>query len=267
MQAGNDHGDAEDSMLDKTTVKPGRTGIFQSCAWFNENKLRRWQFALFLLFGVATLLWLILRVTGSLTGDVLAGLSAIVLAVYGASHFRTLLGLKEQVDKFSRNNRAFKQENAAIKMEVDKLGKAREQLGATADQLKETTQGYKENIAKFKVIDEKLGKLADDNIEGLEKLQQMTKTVNDSIEKELIQHQRDILMRVQESMEITDDTDGLTEDEYNQFIGALPVTFQNRFTEMDRSFADMAGADGKIDMDEFTEICDQFAKQEATALN
>merc|ERR1712228_1150392 len=80
-------------------------------------------------------------------------------------------GLKEQVDRFGKNNAMMKAENAAIKTEVNKLSKAQEELGATADRLKETTNAYKENISKFKALDEKLGKLADDNIAGLEKLQ------------------------------------------------------------------------------------------------
>merc|ERR1712228_334450 len=124
-------------------------------------------------------------------------------------------GLKEQVDRFGKNNAMMKAENAAIKTEVNKLSKAQEELGATADRLKETTNAYQANISKFKALDEKLGKLADDNIAGLEKLQEMSKTVQDSIQKELIQHQRDILMRVQETMEFGDDTEGLNEDEYN----------------------------------------------------
>eukprot|EP00483_Globobulimina_turgida_P000508 UN00508 len=157
--AGDDGGNDEDSMLNKSRTKTERSGICQSCQWFKENPLRRWKFAVFLLFTVLTLVWLILRVTASLTGDLLAGVCALVLACYGANHFRILLGLKEQVDKFSKNNRHFKVENAGLKMEVSKLSKAQEELGSTADRLKATTKGYEENISKFKVLDSKLSEL------------------------------------------------------------------------------------------------------------
>ena len=70
-------------------------------------------------------------------------------------------------------------------------------------------------------------------------------------------------MRVQESMEFGDDTEGLNEEEYDRFISYLPVGFQNRFKEMDKTFADMSGDDGLIDLDEFTKICDEFAIEEA----
>merc|ERR1712228_757909 len=210
-----------------------------------------------------TPLWIIIRATGSLTGDILSGLCAFILACYGANHFRILLGLKEQVDKYAKNNQEFKAENVAIRTEVSKLTKAAEELTATSHRLKQTTKSYQENISKFKALDEKLGNLADDNIAGLEKLQEMSKTVQDSIQKELIQHQRDILMRVQETMEFGDDTDGLNEDEYNRFIAYLPIGFQNRFKEMDANFADIAGDDGILDLEEFTKICDEFAMGEA----
>merc|ERR1712129_411868 len=200
--------DAADSMLDKTDIPPKRVGICASCQWFKESPMTRWTFAIMLLFAVLTPIWIIIRATGSLTGDILSGLCAFILACYGANHFRILLGLKEQVDRFGKNNKAMKAENAQMKMEVNKLSKAQEELGATADRLNQTTKSYQENISKFKALDEKLGKLADDNIAGLEKLQEMSATVQDSIQKELVQHQRDILMRVQETMEFGDDKEG-----------------------------------------------------------
>ena len=51
-----------------------------------------------LLFAPVCIIWIIVRATGTLTGDILSGLAAIFLAFYGANHFRILLGLKEQVN-------------------------------------------------------------------------------------------------------------------------------------------------------------------------
>ena len=91
----------------------------------------------------------------------------------------------------------------------------------------------------------------------------MSATVQDSIKKELVQHERDILHQVQEAMEFGDDQDGLTEDEYNRFIAALPKTFRQRFENMGQTFKEIAGDDGVLDMDEFTELADKFALLEA----
>ena len=101
------------------------------------------------------------------SGEVLGGVCALILACYAANHFRILLGLKEQVDRFSKNNRAFKSENAILRKDVSKLTKASEELTAITHRLQQTTKGYQENITKFKSLDEKLSKLSSSNIEGI----------------------------------------------------------------------------------------------------
>ena len=106
-----------------------------------------------------------------------------------------------------------------------------------------------------------MSKLADDNIAGLEKLQDMTKTVQDSIQKELVQHQRDIVYRVQESMEFGDDQEGMSKAEYDRFVNALPVAYQEVFNE--RDFNEMAGDDGNMDLKEFTRMVDEIALEQA----
>ena len=95
-----DTGNASDSMLEKQEVPPKRTGICAPCQWFKESPMTRWTFAVMLLFGCLTPIWIIIRATGTLTGDILSGLCAFILACYGANHFRVLLGLKEQVHEY-----------------------------------------------------------------------------------------------------------------------------------------------------------------------
>eukprot|EP01084_Bolivina_argentea_P057785 105549_1 len=265
--AGDDTGDsAKDTLFQQDgQQKCERKGCCAPCQWFKEKPLSRWQFGVFLLFGFLTLIWLIMKATGGITGEVLAGLCALILSCYAANHFRLLLGLKEQVDRFSKNNRRMKSENSAIRTEVSKLSKAQQELSAVHGRLEETNRAYQSNIEKFKNLDERLSKLAADNISGLEKLQEMSKTVQDSITKELVQHERDIVFRVQESMEIGDDQDGLSEDEFNRFIAALPLSFRQRFENMAESWSDIAGDDGVLDMEEFTALADKFALEEAAA--
>merc|ERR1712129_569244 len=148
-------------------------------------------------------------------------------------------------------------ENVQIKREVSKLSKASEELTGVSIQLRATTKSYKENISQFKALDEKLSKLADDNIAGLEKLQEMTRTVQDSIAKEMVQHQRDIVMRVQETMEFGDDQEGMSKREYDRFVGALPAAYQQVFKG--RDFNEMAGDDGNMDLKELLHSLTKFA--------
>ena len=97
-QPGEDRGDAGDSMLEKDEQKQEYKGICQSCQWFKQAPVRRWTFGVMLLFALLTPIWIIIRATGPLPGDILAGLCGFILACYGANHFRILLGLKEQVN-------------------------------------------------------------------------------------------------------------------------------------------------------------------------
>ena len=88
----------ESRTLLETDDKPtARRGICAPCVWFKEKPHERWAFIVMLLFGILTPVWAVLRVTGSLTGDILSGISALIFAVYSAKHFRILLGLKKQV--------------------------------------------------------------------------------------------------------------------------------------------------------------------------
>merc|ERR1712204_141137 len=134
-----------------------------------------------------------------------------------------------------------------------------EELTGVSIQLRATTKSYKENISQFKALDEKLSKLADDNIAGLEKLQEMTKTVQDSIAKEMVQHQRDLVMRVQESMEFGDDQEGMSKQEYDRFIAALPLEYQEAF--MTKDFDQMSGDDGNMSLKEFTALVDELCAE------
>ena len=45
-----------------------RTGICQSCEWFKESPITRWQFAIFLLFAVSSIIWILIRIGSPITG-------------------------------------------------------------------------------------------------------------------------------------------------------------------------------------------------------
>ena len=95
--AGNEDGDMKIPLMQNTNPQSKRSGICAPCQWFKEKPLARMQFAVLLLFGILTPVWTLVRLTGSLTGDILSGVAALILALYGANHFRILLGLKDQV--------------------------------------------------------------------------------------------------------------------------------------------------------------------------
>merc|ERR1719233_2184127 len=150
-------------------------------------------------------------------------------------------------------------QNARLKAAVDKLSKQQAELSAINADLMETSNEYKKNIAKFSEIDNKLKTLGDDNIAGLETLREMSTTVIGSLKKELIQHERDILRTAHQSFELSGDAEeGMNKEEYERFLAALPEEFRLRFQNMGKTFEEIAGDDGVIDLDEFTKLCDDF---------
>merc|ERR1712130_1009889 len=79
------------------------------------------NFLLMCACGMATILWIVLRVISGVTGDVLSMCSSLVLAGYGCYHFKILLRFKEQNDKFAASNRKMKKHNVELEIEVRKL--------------------------------------------------------------------------------------------------------------------------------------------------
>jgi len=239
-------------------------GCKGACQWFLEKPLSRWPFVVFLLFAALTLVWMIMYLVGSKTGYILAGVFALIMAAYGANHFRILLALKEEVDKMARLNRDFKEENAALRQEVDKLGRARAQLQTVQGELRESNEQLKENLIKFQELDSNLKNLAVSNVEGLEKLKKSSKAVMDRWNQSFIQHEKAILNKVYEYFEYKDDKEDMTETEFHDFLNALPAEYRKKFEEMNKTFKDMAGDDNLMQYEEFTALVDAWAGEVAS---
>jgi len=201
--------------------------------------------------------------TGSSTGYILAGVSAIIMAAYGANHFRLLLGLKEEVDRMARLNRQFKEENAALRQEVDKLSRARVQLQTVEGELRESNQRLRTNLTKFKELDENLKTLAGNNLEGLEKLQKSSKAVIDRWRESLIKHEKSILNKVFDQFEFKDDKEDMNEQEFNEFLDALPVEYRTRYNALGKTFKQLAGDDNLMQYDEFKRLVDSWVDEVA----
>lgn len=172
---------------------PGLRGAFE---WFMESPWTRWPFALFILFGLASLLWLILYFAEPSMGYMLAGISAIVMSLYGAYHFKILLGLKEQVDQYANLNKQFKQENAALRKEVDKLSHARVRLQTVQGELSDSNKTLAESLEKFRTLEANLQASSADNIEGLGEILKQSKAVVESMNEQCQKSERAILKTV-----------------------------------------------------------------------
>jgi len=239
--------------------KPNQT----AWEWFKEKPLQRWPFLLFIVFFLLTFIWIIIYLGGGVTGCALAGAFAIVMSLYGANHFRILLALKEEVDKMDKLNQSFRAENAQIRQEVDKLSRASENLTNVEVKLKESNQKLKANLEKFRELDKNLKQLSGSNIEGLEKLQTSCEAVMNRWKESLIKHEKTLLNKVFDEFEMNDSKPDMSKEEFIQFINALPPSYQDRWTNMNTTFEELAGDDNIMQYEEFRNLVDRWAEEEA----
>jgi len=61
-------------------------------------------------------------------------------------------------------------------------------------------------------------------------------------------------------MELKDDEPDMTESEFKTFLEMLPQKYQDRFLKLGHDFSYYAGSDNKMDVNEFTVLLDEWAK-------
>jgi len=244
-----------------------RSGILCVAAWkwFKRNPLKNWRFAFFFLFSASSLILFVLRGPSRMTADVLAGVLAVSLAIYGAAHFRLILGLHSEVHALRNNNARFMSENNKIRHQIDKLRRGRRELAEMERDLDRATEHYLVNIEKFKHFSRRLKRFSECSIGGIQKIKKLSAVAMDQINNELLQHERDILMKVLDSVVVHDEGDGLTESEYGDFVNALPKCFQKTFKMMNKPFVEICGEDGLLSWDSFNALADRFAIERVRA--
>jgi len=230
--------------------------------WFIKDPISRWPLLFFLLSFCLILVWLIIFLTSRTEGYVISGIAGSITGIYGFYHFRLLMALKEQVERFTKLNQNFKNENSAVVQEVNKLQNAATQLRTTEDALHQSTEKQKENLHQLNQLNNNLANVSTNNSEALSKIQNMSKNMVTKWKDQLLTHERDMLSKVFDQFEFKDNSAGLNEQEFNEFLSTLPVRYQGRFRKMG-DFKRLAGDDGILDFDEFKTILDKMAEQEA----
>jgi len=189
-----------------------------------------------------------------------SGVVVTVMSGFGAWHFRILMSLKEQVDRFKKLNAQFKREHGAMKQEISKMENANQELVATESRLSECNVKNRENLHKFRQLSDNLSKFGGGNSDAMKKVQEDASKMKKKWEEQLIKHERDILSKVYDKMELKDDEPDMTESEFKTFLEMLPQKYQDRFLKLGHDFSYYAGSDNKMDVNEFTVLLDEWAK-------
>jgi len=72
-----------------------------------------------------------------------------------------------------------------------------------------------------------------------------------------------ILNKVYDHFEYKDDKEDMSEQEFNEFLDALPTEYRKRFQVMGKTFKDLAGDDNMMQYEEFKNLVDAWADEVA----
>lgn len=240
----------------------GRCGMWK---WYGEAPMKRWRFLIFFLCGCLTIIWLLMFAAkpndpGSF---IFSGVIVIIMSLWAVAHFRLLTKLTTQVDKLHHLNVDFCKTNKNLRKDVMTLSRTEKHLSGVQYNIKALNEKLKANIVKFQELDRNLRTISDSNIKGIEKLQKKSRIVMDSMIQSLIRSEKSILHSVYDNLEWDNDMKGLSREQFDMFWKKLPRSYYKRWLNLGKTFEELAGENGILDYKEFTEMADEFAKQEA----
>lgn len=215
-----------------------------------------------MLFGIAMMIMMFVGIQNgsSITQNmIMSCIFSILCFSFAAYSFRIGLALREQVKKYAGLNIQFKKENAELSANVDNLNRARAELGGVQSSLAASNKRMGENISKFRSLQENLNKFAGGNIEGMEELQKQAEKMKGSWQDSLIKNEKSIFHKIFEELEMKDDQEDMSREEFEGFLKALPEDYSALFAT--KSWEKMAGEDGIMQFEEFKDVVDEIVEE------
>lgn len=240
----------------------GKCGMWK---WYAEAPMKRFRFLIFFICGCLTIIWLLMFAASpdDAGSYIFAGVIVIIMSLWAVAHFRLLTKLTNQVDKLYNLNKAFSDENRKLRKDVMTLSKTEKHLSGVQHQIKNLNVKLKENIMKFQELDKNLRTISNSNIKGIEKIQKKSRMVMDSMQQSLVRSEKSILHSVYDNLEWDNNMKGLSRQQFDMFWKKLPRSYYKRWLNLGKTFEQLAGENGILDYKEFTQMVDEFAKQEA----
>lgn len=190
---------------------------------------------------------------------VVAGIAGFISNLYGFFHFRTLMSLKAAVDKYSKNNLKFAAENQSLNVEVNRFSQAKTELSETQKRIRESVKRQEVSLVKFRQLNNNLKATGGKNLDLIKDLHEMSLKMERQWKEQLIKKERKILNVCFERFGWVGGNDGLSRQQFTEFKMTLPMEYQLRITKAG-DWQSIAGDDGILQLDEFTEFLDKFAE-------
>eukprot|EP01083_Nonionella_stella_P249818 863408_1 len=184
------------------------------------------------------------------------------MSAYAIHKFRTLIGLKREVNKFRDLNRVFRKEVAAVTNEIQRVLNAHRELKSTKQRITKANAKNKENLHLFSTIEANMQIVGQKQIKGMSEVHGKVVEMKDSWRKELLNNERNMLNSAYERFEQTGHRqDGVTQDEFRKLAKMLPPTYSKRFARMG-TFHTFAQGGTVIDFEKFANAIDLYATME-----
>jgi hypothetical protein len=235
-------------------------------AWFKKDPMNRWPFIIFFLLFPLAAFYAVWSLMDEKDANYAAFGSAIAVSLFGFWHFRILMKLKEQVDRLHLLNAKFRKENTMMKQEVSRLTSASDELTDTRHRLHDCNERNRVNIQKFQALSKNLKTMGGANAQSMHKINEISNKMNKKWNESLLKHHRQTLSHIFEKMEFKDDQENLGKSEFEHFLQLLPKDYQQAFHKMGKTFEQLSGDDGQIDIREFTMILDEWVDKHMSKL-
>lgn len=212
----------------------------------------------YIIFGVASVIMTILELVSfnkvALFAIMIFG--TILLSFGGALGVYKWGTVEMQIDRFKGENAKFESSIQALHSTELRLVDAVKRIDQNVSGLSKSADDLKKNLKEYDKLREDLEEIAGDN----QTLNDMINEINgmyDGMKSAVIQNQRSSILQIFYEVQWKDNDQGLSKREYNRFKGRLDKETRHRF-EQHGSFEQLAGADGVIDLAEFSDLMEQI---------
>jgi len=189
-----------------------------------------------------------------------AGVAGIAFNVYKMNHFRELMVLKKEINKYSKANANFRAENNKLMEEIARFEQAQQQLGGVRKTIRRALKRQKKTLGKFRHLNTNLSATGKGNLKALGDLNEMVGKMQDRWAEELKKRERKVLSVIFDRVEMEDDEVGLSLEEFQYFKDHLPESYQVRMAQLG-TWQQIAGDDGVLEFHEFQQLMDDFVNQ------
>jgi len=171
--------------------------------------------------------------------------------------------LEETEGKLKEENDKFTSANKELDNQLEKMASANENLKGSLESLKTQTDTLETQISQFQELQESIGKYAEKNNTDMSEALEKQADMFNKLKGLMSDNAATLLHQVAQDMEYFDDEEGMTEEEFNNWLNRIPGRFRRQLENKGFSFAQFAGENGDniMDFEEMGKLIDELLKE------